>query len=36
MFCINLHNFFADAGEWFLSWPHPKDFKRKPFREWGR
>jgi hypothetical protein len=25
----------ADFGEWLLSWPHPKLFVRKPFKDWG-
>jgi hypothetical protein len=35
MILVNYFNFMVDMGEWFLSWPHPKLFKRKPFKEWG-
>ena len=33
---VNLYEFFADAGEWLLSYLEPKaGFVRKPFSKWG-
>lgn len=33
---VSYFEFVTDFGEWLLSWPHPKDFKRKPFKDWGK
>lgn len=33
---ISFFHLLADFGEFMLSFPHPKDFCRKPLKFWGR
>ena len=32
---IDFFLFMADFGEFLLSFPHPKDFVRRPLNRWG-